>query len=64
MLLAICGALLALSVLDVKQIKRQDGSTVTVTKSPSWKSEISRFWKTLITDTYFLLLFPMFFTSA
>lgn len=32
-------------------------------KHPTWKSEILGLWETLRTDTYIVLLFPMFFAS-
>jgi hypothetical protein len=64
MALAFCGALLALFVLESKKIKRQDGSRVIRMKNPSWRSEILGLYQTLQEETYIILLFPMFFTSA
>lgn len=54
------GFILAWALSDSKYIKRKDGSRVIVMKNPTWKSEIIGLYKTIRTDTYILLLFPMF----
>lgn len=48
---------------DSKYIKRKDGSRVIVIKNPTWKSEFLGLWETLISDSYIILMFPMFLAS-
>lgn len=63
MVLMAVGFLLAWCLSDSKYIKRKDGSRVIVMKHPTWKSEIRGLIETLRTDTYIVLLFPMFLAS-
>ena len=63
LILTFLGACLAWTLVDSKHVQRGDGSRVIVMKNPTWKSEILGLWETLRTDTYILLLFPMFFAS-
>lgn len=58
-----CGAVLALCLCDAAKVQRADGSHVILMKNPTWKSELLGLWETLHTDTYIVLLFPMFFAS-
>ncbi|KAJ5204101.1 UNC93-like protein [Penicillium cinerascens] len=48
---------------DTKYIKRKDGSRVIVIKNPTWKSEFLGLWETLRSDSYIILMFPMFLAS-
>lgn len=50
-------------VADSKYIKRKDGSRIIVIKNPTWKSEFLGLWQTLRSDSYIVLMFPMFFAS-
>jgi MFS family permease len=61
--LSALGAILAVTLCDAKHVIRSDGSKVIVMQHPSWKSEFLGIWQTLFSDTYVLLLFPMFFAS-
>ncbi|KAI9881267.1 MAG: hypothetical protein M1830_005553 [Pleopsidium flavum] len=63
MVLTFAGACLAWTLVDSKHVQRADGSHVIVMKHPTWKSEILGLLETLRTDTYIILLFPMFFAS-
>ncbi|KKY18155.1 hypothetical protein UCRPC4_g05105 [Phaeomoniella chlamydospora] len=57
------GFLLAWTLVDPEKVVRSDGSHVILMKNPTWKSEILALLETFKTDTYILLLFPMFFAS-
>jgi hypothetical protein len=57
------GAALAWTLVDAKDVIRDDGSKVIVMKHPTWKTEIMGLWETFFTDPYILALFPMFFAS-
>jgi hypothetical protein len=57
------GALFALCLCDAGKVIREDGSRVILMKNPTWKTEIFGLWETLRTDSYIVLLFPMFFAS-
>ena len=61
--LTFCGALLAFTLAPADSIIRRDGSKVILMKNPTWKTEIFGLWETLLTDSYIVLLFPMFFAS-
>lgn len=50
-------------VADSKYIKRKDGSRIIVIKNPTWKSEFLGLWETLRSDSYIVLMFPMFLAS-
>jgi hypothetical protein len=57
------GAVFALFLCDAGKVIREDGSRVILMKNPTWQTEILGLWETLFTDSYILLLFPMFFVS-
>ena len=57
------GFVLACFLVDPKKVIRDDGSHIILIKHPSWKSEFLGLYETLRTDTYIVLLFPMFFAS-
>jgi MFS family permease len=57
------GAVLALFLCDAGKVQREDGSRVILMKNPTWQTEFFGLYETLRTDTYILLLFPMFFAS-
>jgi hypothetical protein len=61
--LTLIGAVLSWTLVDAKNVVRDDGSKVIVMKHPSWKSEIVGLWETFLTDPYIVALFPMFFAS-
>jgi hypothetical protein len=42
---------------------RRDGTRIILMKHPTWKTEILGLWETLRSDSYIILLFPMFFAS-
>lgn len=57
------GAVLALFLCNADNVIRSDGSRVVLMKNPSWSSEFVGLWKTIVSDPYILLLFPMFWSS-
>ena len=57
------GAVLAWLLVDARHVRRADGSHVILMKHPTWQSEIFGLWEVFRTDTYIILLFPMFFAS-
>lgn len=57
------GFVLAWGLIDSRKIRRADGSHVVVMKNPTWKTEILGLFEVLRTDSYIILLFPMFFAS-
>jgi hypothetical protein len=57
------GALFALCLCNAGKVIREDGSKVILMKNPTWASEFLGLWETLLSDTYVILLFPMFFAS-
>lgn len=63
MVLTFIGLLLAFCLVDAHHVRRADGSHVVLMKHPTWQSELLGLWEVLRTDTYILLLFPMFFAS-
>lgn len=63
LVLTLVGAALAWTLVDAKDVIREDGSKVIVMKHPSWKSEIMGLWETFFTDPYIIALFPMFLSS-
>ena len=63
MVLTFLGAALAWTLVDAQKVIRKDGSHVILMKHPSWKSEFLGLYETFITDTWIVLLFPMFFAS-
>lgn len=52
-----------MTLVDAKDVVRQDGSRVILQKSPTWISEFKGLWETLQTDPWIVLLFPMFWAS-
>lgn len=63
MVLTFIGLSLAWCLVDAHHVRRADGSHVVLMKHPTWQSEFLGLWEVLRTDTYILLLFPMFFAS-
>ena len=57
------GAILALSLVNGKNVVRTDGSRVIMMQNPTFKTEIFGLWETLLSDPYVILLWPMFFAS-
>ncbi|KAF1932031.1 uncharacterized protein M421DRAFT_416762 [Didymella exigua CBS 183.55] len=62
-ILTFLGACLSWTLTDAKHVVRRDGSKIILMKHPTWQSEILGLWKTLRSDPYIILLFPMFFAS-
>jgi hypothetical protein len=63
MVLMFIGFILAFALSNTKNVRRTDGSGVIAMKNPSWWSEFKGLWEVLRTDTYIVLLFPMFWAS-
>lgn len=63
MILTFLGACLSWTLVDAKHVLRRDGSRIILMKHPTWKTEILGLWETLRSDSYVVLLFPMFFSS-
>lgn len=61
--LMLFGAILALFLCNADKVIRSDGSRVVLMKNPSWASEFVGLGKTIVSDPYILLLFPMFWSS-
>jgi hypothetical protein len=61
--LTFVGACLSWTLIDAKHVVRRDGSKIILMKHPTWQSEIFGLWETLRSDSYIILLFPMFFAS-
>jgi hypothetical protein len=61
--LSLLGTILSLLLCEAKDVRRYDGSPVSLPQIPTWKSEITGLLETLKHDTYILLFFPMFFAS-
>lgn len=57
------GFILAWCLSDSKYVKRNDGSRVIVIKNPTYKSELIGLYETIRSDSYIILLFPMFIAS-
>jgi hypothetical protein len=63
LILTIIGAVLAWTLVDTKKVIRDDGSRIILMKNPTWQTELYGLYSTFKTDTYILVLFPMFFAS-
>lgn len=63
MVLTFLGAVLALFLVDARHVQRADGSHVVLMQHPTWRSELLGLWEVFRSDTYIILLFPMFFAS-
>lgn len=63
MVLQFFGAILAGCMVDSKNVRRKDGSHVIAMKNPTFKTEILGLYQTLRSDTYIVMLFPMFLAS-
>ncbi|KAH9877679.1 hypothetical protein J1614_002896 [Plenodomus biglobosus] len=63
LVLTLLGACLSWTLVDARHVVRRDGSRIIIMKHPTWKSEILGLWETLRSDSYIILLFPMFFAS-
>ncbi|KZT27994.1 MFS general substrate transporter [Neolentinus lepideus HHB14362 ss-1] len=57
------GMVVPLLMADPEKMIRTDGTKVTRTRQPTWRSEFYGLYHTLRTDPMVLLLFPMFFSS-
>ena len=57
------GTLICYFMCDAKDVIRPDGSQVHLARHPTWASELLGLWTTIFTDSYVLLLLPMFFGS-
>lgn len=62
-ILMFAGAFLGVFLCDAGKVIREDGSKVVLMKNPTWKSEFIGLFETLRSDSYILLLFPMFLSS-
>ncbi|KAL6711797.1 hypothetical protein ACN47E_002840 [Coniothyrium glycines] len=63
LILTFLGACLSWTLTDAKHVVRRDGSRIILMKHPTWQSELIGLWETLRSDSYIILLFPMFFAS-
>lgn len=63
LVLTFLGALLAWTLVPASSVIRKDGSRVILIKNPTWKTELVGLYQTFKTDSYIILLFPMFFIS-
>jgi hypothetical protein len=63
MILTGMGSLIPLLMADPEKMIRTDGTKVTTTRQPSWKTEIYGLYIALRTDPLIVLLFPMFLGS-
>lgn len=63
MVLQFFGALLAVCMVDSKNVRREDGSHIIAMKNPTWKTELMGLVQTFQTDPYIVMLFPMFLAS-
>ena len=63
LILTLCGAFLALCLVNGNKVIRRDHSKVILMENPTWKTELFGLWETIQTDPYIALLFPMFFVS-
>lgn len=62
-MLTFLGAVLAWSLVNSKDVLRNDGSRVIVMKNPTWQSELLGLVETFRQDPWVVLLFPMFWSS-
>ncbi|KAL8651147.1 MAG: hypothetical protein Q9226_004831 [Calogaya cf. arnoldii] len=63
LVLTFLGACLSWTLVDAKDVVRRDGSRIILMRHPTWKTEILGLLETLRSDSYVILLFPMFFAS-
>ncbi|KAF7784813.1 hypothetical protein Agabi119p4_978 [Agaricus bisporus var. burnettii] len=63
LVLTLCGTILPLVMVDPKNVIRSDGTKVTVSKQPSWRTELMRLPRAFRKDPMIILLFPMFLAS-
>jgi hypothetical protein len=57
------GTMVGFLMVEAKDVVRADGTQVHLARHPTWKSELLGLWTTLLTDSYVVLLVPMFFAS-
>lgn len=57
------GFVLAWGLVDPHKVVRSDGSHIILMNHPTWKSEFLGLLETFKTDSYIILLFPMFLAS-
>jgi MFS family permease len=63
LILTCLGVLLPMAMADPNKMRRTDGTKVTTSRQPSWKTEIYGLYVALRTDPMIILLFPMFLAS-
>ncbi|MCJ1320542.1 hypothetical protein MMC15_005882 [Xylographa vitiligo] len=63
MILTFIGAVLAWFLVDARHVRRADGSKVILMKHPTWRTEVFGVWEVLSSESYIVLLFPLFFAS-
>lgn len=63
LILTLIGVLIPLTMADPHKMIRTDGTKVTTSRHPSWKTEIFGLWVAIRSDPLILLLFPFFFAS-
>lgn len=57
------GACVALCLLPTNRVRRSDGSRIITQQNPTWRSELQGLMTVFKTDTYIVMLFPLFFAS-
>lgn len=57
------GVAIPLLMVDPTKMVRTDGTRVTTSRHPSWKSELYGLYLVLRNDPWIFLLVPMFFAS-
>jgi hypothetical protein len=63
LVLTILGAILAWTLVNAKDVLRDDGSRIILMKNPTWSTEIYGLYEVFRSDPYILFMFPMFFAS-
>ncbi|KAF8959869.1 major facilitator superfamily domain-containing protein [Flammula alnicola] len=63
LVLTLIGIIIPMSMADPEKMIRTDGTKVTTSRHPSWKTQLYGLWVTLLTDPMVILLFPMFLAS-
>ena len=59
----LAGAILALFLINAKDVVRDDGTRVVLMKNPTWQSEAMGLVETFKFEPFVILLFPMFWSS-
>ncbi|KAG5642564.1 hypothetical protein DXG03_002551 [Asterophora parasitica] len=63
LILTCIGVFIPFTMADPHKMIRTDGTKVTTSRHPSWKTEITGLWIAVRTDPMIVLLFPMFLAS-